>query len=66
MATAFGGGGLSPTSLSRTLDKLFDEAQYTGEINLAQRKLKDYPKVAAKCDLADTSVSGERISLHNF
>ena len=59
MATAFGHGGQSPTSISRTLEKVFDDAQYSGEINLSGRKLKDYPKISNKYDLADTSTTGE-------
>ena len=58
MATAFNPGGQSPPSLSRTLDKTLDEAQYSGEINLSARKLKEYPKAASKYDIADTSVVG--------
>ena len=59
MATAVSPGGQSPTSLSRTLEKVFDEAQHTGEIHLSARKLKEYPKVAGKYDLVDTTVTGE-------
>ena len=59
MATSFSPGGHSPTSLSRTLEKVFDEAQHTGELNLSGRKLKEYPKVASKYDLTDTSCAGE-------
>lgn len=59
MATTFNPGGHSPTSLSRTLEKVIDEAQFTGELNLNGRKLKDYPKVASKYDLTDTSSAGE-------
>ena len=59
MATAFSPGGQSPTSLSRTIEKVFEEAQYTGEILLSGRKLKGYPKVASKYDMVDTSSAGE-------
>ena len=58
MATAFSPGGQSPTSFSRTLEKVFDEAQYTGVINLSGRKLKEYPKISSKYDLIDTTVTG--------
>ena len=51
-------GGQSPTSLSRTLERVFEEAQHTGEINLSGRKLKEYPKVAAKYDLGDSTLTG--------
>ncbi len=59
MATPFRPGGQSPTSLSRTLESVLDEAQFTGEIDLQGRKLKEYPKVATKYDLVDTSAAGE-------
>ena len=58
MATAVGPGGKSPTSLSRTLERVFEEAQHTGEIDLSGRKLKEYPKVGAKYDLTDSTVTG--------
>ena len=35
-----------------------DLGQHTGEINLSGRKLKEYPKVGAKYDLADSTVTG--------
>ena len=59
MATSFhGSGSQSPTSLSRTIEKVFDESQYTGEINLSGRKLKEYPKCACKYDLVDIASAG--------
>lgn len=58
MATAFGPSGQSPTSLSKTLEKVLEDAQHTGEINLAGRKLKEYPKIASKYDLVDTMTTG--------
>ena len=58
MATAVSPGGQSPTSLSRTLERVFDEASHTGEINLSGRKLKEYPKIAAKYDLTDSTLTG--------
>jgi hypothetical protein len=54
-------GSQSPTSVSRTIEKVFDESQYTGEINLSGRKLKDYPKCACKYDLVDTTSAGKHI-----
>ncbi|XP_060082648.1 leucine-rich repeat and calponin homology domain-containing protein 1-like isoform X4 [Ylistrum balloti] len=55
MATTFSSGSQSPTSLSRTIDRVFEDAQHTGEINLSGRKLKEYPQsVAVKYDLVDT------------
>ena len=64
MATGFhGSGSQSPTSLSRTIEKVFDESQYTGEINLSGRKLKEYPKCACKYDLVDITSAGKHRSL---
>jgi len=58
-----GSGSQSPTSLSRTIEKVFDESQYTGEINLSGRKLKEYPKCARKYDLVDTTSAGNLVLL---
>ena len=58
MAAVPPAGGQSQTSLSRTLERVFEEAQHTGEINLSGRKLKEYPKVSAKYDLGDSTLTG--------
>ncbi|XP_052703490.1 leucine-rich repeat and calponin homology domain-containing protein 2-like isoform X7 [Crassostrea angulata] len=52
MANTFTGG--STVSVSRPLDRIFDDAQHTGEVILCGRKLKEYPKIAGKYDLVDT------------
>lgn len=62
MAVTFSSGSQSPSSLSqsRTIDRVFEDAQHTGEINLSGRKLKEYPQsVAGKYDLVDTISAGE-------
>jgi len=60
MANSFGPPGqVSPTMFSRTLERVFEDAQHTGEINLSGRKLKEYSKVAEKFDLVDTTTVGE-------
>src|SRR6218665_1584691 len=62
MATAVsvvGSGSQSPSSVSRTIERIFDESQHTGEINLSGRKLKRYPSSANKYDLVDTTNTGE-------
>lgn len=51
-------GNQSPTSLSRTVERVFDDSQYTGEIILSGRKLKLFPHSAAKYDLVDTTLVG--------
>ncbi|XP_062599829.1 leucine-rich repeat and calponin homology domain-containing protein 2-like isoform X5 [Saccostrea cucullata] len=52
MASTFTGG--SANTVSRPLDRIFDDAQHTGEVILCGRKLKEYPKIAGKYDLVDT------------
>ena len=59
MATAFSPGGQGSSSLTRTVEKTLEEAQYTGEVILYGRKLKEYPKVSNKYDLVDTIHTGE-------
>ena len=66
MAAVPPAGGQSPTSLSRTLERVFEEAQHTGEINLSGRKLKKYPKVSAKYDLGDSTLTGRFYNLGFF
>lgn len=60
MATPYSSGGQSPTSLSRTVERVFEDAQHTGEITLSGRKLREYPKIAPKYDLADTIHTGKQ------
>ncbi|XP_076453861.1 uncharacterized protein LOC143289000 [Babylonia areolata] len=54
MAASYGAGGQSPPVIGRPVDRVFEDAQFTGEVNLSGRKLKDYPKICTKYDLADT------------
>ncbi|CAG0891001.1 unnamed protein product, partial [Darwinula stevensoni] len=48
------GGGTSQSHVSRSLEKLLEDAQFTGELNLSGRNLKEFPKVAAQYNLSDT------------
>lgn len=57
MANSFTGG--SNVSVSRPLDRIFDDAQHTGEVILCGRKLREYPKIAGKYDLVDTVSIGK-------
>ena len=52
-------GAQSPTSFSKHLDKTFEEAQYSGVINLNNKNLKEYPKCKKRYDLIDTSTAGK-------
>ncbi|XP_069163989.1 DISP complex protein LRCH3 isoform X9 [Procambarus clarkii] len=47
----------SPSNLSRSLDRILADAQATCELRLSGRKLKEYPKGAAKYNLSDTVVA---------
>lgn len=62
MAASYGSGGQSPPVIGRPVERVFEEAQFTGEINLSGRKLKDYPKICSKYELADTIQTGKFLS----
>lgn len=49
----------SPSCVSRSLDRILSDAQDTCELKLSGRKLKDYPKAAAKYNLSDTVLAGK-------
>ncbi|RUS83426.1 hypothetical protein EGW08_008798, partial [Elysia chlorotica] len=52
---SYGSGLHSPPHIGRPVDRVFEEAQFTGEIFLNGRKLRDYPKICSKYDLSDTT-----------
>ncbi|CAG5120230.1 unnamed protein product, partial [Candidula unifasciata] len=56
MAAYPGSGYQSPPTIGRTVDRIFEDAQFTGEIHLNGRKLRDYPKICSKYDLSDTTL----------
>lgn len=39
--------------------KIIEEAHLSGELKLSGRKLKDFPKAAAKYNLSDTVIAGK-------
>lgn len=41
------------------MPKVFEEANLSGELRLSGRKLKDFPKTAAKYNLSDTVIAGK-------
>lgn len=53
-------GGMN---LTRSLEKILDECSASGELQLANRKLKDFPKYYGKFNLTDTVFAGESRSL---
>ena len=48
-------------NLTRSLEKILDECSASGELKLANRKLKDFPKYYGKFNLSDTVFAGKRI-----
>ena len=49
--------------LTRSLERILEEAHLSGELKLSGRKLKDFPKVgktgSSKYNLQDTVIAGE-------
>lgn len=46
------------TQLTRSLERILDEANQSGELKLSNRKLKEFPKAGAKYNLSDTVIAG--------
>jgi hypothetical protein len=44
--------------LTRSLERLLEEAHLSGELKLTGRKLKDFPNVGEKYNLRDTVIAG--------
>ncbi|XP_055599518.1 leucine-rich repeat and calponin homology domain-containing protein-like isoform X2 [Uranotaenia lowii] len=52
------GGHLAATSqLTRSLERILEDANLSGELKLSGRKLKDFPKAAGKFNLSDTVIA---------
>lgn len=55
-------GGSSPmlghSQLTRSLERILEEAHFSGELILTNRKLKDFPKTGTKYSLTDTVIAG--------
>ena len=60
MAVSGSAGPQSP--LNRNLERLFEEAQISGELKISSRRLREFPKVAAKYNLSDTVFGGKGLS----
>ena len=45
--------------LNRNVERLLEEAQISGELRIANRRLREWPKVALKYSLDDTVYGGE-------
>lgn len=59
-----GSGPQSP--LNRNLERSFDEAQVSGELKIGSRRLREFPKIAAKYQLDDTVYAGNDRLMGNF
>jgi hypothetical protein len=53
--------GSIQNQLTRSLERILEEANLSGELKLSGRKLKDFPKGAGKYDLRDTVIAGKPI-----
>lgn len=47
--------------LNRNLERLLEEAQVSGELRIASRRLREFPKVANKYNLNDTVYGGKGV-----
>lgn len=45
--------------LTKSLERILEEAHLSGELKLSGRKLKDFPKTGGKYDLSDTVIAGK-------
>ncbi|XP_021702017.1 leucine-rich repeat and calponin homology domain-containing protein 1 isoform X2 [Aedes aegypti] len=51
------GGGHLQSQLTRSLERILEDANLSGELKLSGRKLKDFPKAAGKYNLSDTVIA---------
>uniref|UniRef100_A0A182PVR4 Uncharacterized protein n=1 Tax=Anopheles epiroticus TaxID=199890 RepID=A0A182PVR4_9DIPT len=56
-------GGHLQSQLTRSLERILEDAHLSGELKLSGRKLKDFPKAAGKYNLSDTVIAGEIVDL---
>uniref|UniRef100_A0A1S4H2N3 Uncharacterized protein n=1 Tax=Anopheles gambiae TaxID=7165 RepID=A0A1S4H2N3_ANOGA len=50
-------GGHLQSQLTRSLERILEDAHLSGELKLSGRKLKDFPKAAGKYNLSDTVIA---------
>ncbi|XP_058451089.1 leucine-rich repeat and calponin homology domain-containing protein isoform X2 [Malaya genurostris] len=50
-------GGHMQSQLTRSLERILEDANLSGELKLSGRKLKDFPKAAGKYNLSDTVIA---------
>lgn len=51
-------GHMQQSQLTRSLERILEDAHMSGELKLSGRKLKDFPKAAGKYNLSDTVIAG--------
>lgn len=47
--------------LTRSLERILEDANQSGELKLSNRKLKDFPKASGKYNLSDTVIAGREV-----
>lgn len=47
--------------LTRSLERILEDANQSGELKLSNRKLKDFPKASSKYNLSDTVIAGRTL-----
>lgn len=46
------------SQLTRSLERILEDAHLSGELKLSGRKLKEFPKACTKFNLSDTVIAG--------
>lgn len=49
----------APNQLIRSFERILEDAQISGDLNLSGKKLKEYPKVRKEYNLSDTVNAGK-------
>jgi hypothetical protein len=53
------GPNVAPNQLTRSLERILEDAQISGDLNLSGKKLKEFPKSRKEYNLSDTVNAGE-------
>ncbi|XP_068144494.1 leucine-rich repeat and calponin homology domain-containing protein isoform X1 [Drosophila tropicalis] len=56
-SSSSGAASLGHSQLTRSLERILEEAHFSGELILTNRKLKDFPKTGTKYSLTDTVIA---------
>ncbi|KAG8581704.1 hypothetical protein GDO81_007768 [Engystomops pustulosus] len=60
------GTGVGPAAWNRSLERALEEAAVTGSLNLSGRKLREFPRSAARPDLSDTTQAAQDVSCNEI